>query len=190
MKPLWYHLASDLVSQLNLLKEYSEIWFLCDQEQIREELSFYYNMRLTLFLEKNPHLLVKNNLKLVNEVSFLMLWSENLIYLFFNYYYFFLLNINLCSCQYLSFVIIIILNCLLPLSNLSLLGHYATGSGNSKQILIPHSGEVTGLHTCATTVNKQLKDLVKLMSWKWKSKILNSLGDIRAWTDRFSIIYK
>lgn len=83
MKLLWYHLASDLVSQLNLLKEESEIWFLFDQEQVREELPFYYNMRLTLFLEKNPHLLVKNNLEFVNKVSFLMLWSENLDLFFF-----------------------------------------------------------------------------------------------------------
>lgn len=88
-----------------------------------------------------------------------MPWSENLDFFFFP-----LVNIKLCSCQYLSFVITITLSCLLPLSNLSLLGHYAIDSGYSKQMLIPHSGEVTGLHTCAATVNKQLKDLVKLMS--------------------------
>lgn len=63
---------------------------------------------------------------------------------------------------------------MLPLSNVSLLGDYAFGSGNSKQeILIPHSWEVTGLHNCATIVNQQLKDLLNYC-----------LGDVkpRYWT--------
>jgi len=81
--------------------------------------------------------------------------------------------VPICLCSYLdpSFVIVSIFNGLLPFANVSLLGNYAFGSGNSKQeILFPHSWEVTGICNCATLVNLQLKDLVKLLSWRCKTK--------------------
>lgn len=134
------------------------------------------------FISREESSTVCKEQPIVDEVSLLILWSENLGFLW----------VPICLCSYpdLSFVITNICNGVLPLSNISLLGDYAFGSGNSKQqIPIPHSWEVAGLYNCATPVNQQLKGLVKLLSWRCKNKLLDRLEDIRAWPGRFSNIH-
>lgn len=110
-------------------------------------------------------------------------WSENLGFL----------QVAVCLWDYLgfSFVITSIFNGFLPLSRISLLGDYTFGRGNSqKEILIPRRWEVTGLLNYAIPVDQTHKDLVKLLSWRCKNKILDRLGDVRAWPGSFSNTHK
>lgn len=146
----------------------------------KEEVS-HCNMRFSLSLERNPQLFVKNNLYLMSyycwfpgqkiKAFYRWLFASGVIWIF-----------HLQSP---------IFNGLLPLSSISLLGDYTFG--NSKQeILVPHSWEVilTGLLIYAVPVDQKCKDLVKLLSWRCKKKMLDRLEDIGAWPGSFSNTHK
>lgn len=91
------------------------------------------------------------------------------------------LSIGGCLALELSgFVIPSIFNGLLPLSSISLLDDYSIGN-SQQEILIPHSWEVTALLNNTIPADQKCKDLVKLLSWRCKNKMLDRLEDVRGW---------